>query len=542
MRQPRSIRFHLAIVFFFFFLLVIVLGLFSVSRLSSFNRVSENIAELWLPNTRVLGDLNNFTSDFRAVEGSNLLARDPSDIAVTEKEMEQLDRSIAQAERNYEQIRHDAGESSLYASFKERWNDYRKVVNQMLTLSRANRKDEAIAMYLTGTRSAYNAASDALGQLTARTVARAHEASGRVAAVYRQALWLVGLAMALAAVMVAAALFYISRSISAPLLHLADCMHRLAGNDTDIDIRGTKRRDEIGEMARAAVVFRNNAIELMRSQQRLIRQTSMLEEKLAQEQRLALLQRNFVSMASHEFRTPLSIIDGHAQRLIKLKDRLAPAEIDERAGKVRGAVLRLTHLIDNLLDSSRLIDAGAPLYFHPEEIDLAALLREICQLHREIAPGSRIEERFATPLPMAGDPKLLFQAFSNLVSNAIKYSASGSPVEISAGIEAGKILVTVKDSGIGIPASDIGQLFERYYRGSNVSGIVGTGVGLYLVKMVLEVHGGEIAVESSEGKGSKFSVRLPVRVAPKDEAPSPSVLPSVLPESADPVEQEIKSS
>jgi two-component system, OmpR family, sensor kinase len=542
MRQPRSIRFHLAIVFFFFFLLVIVLGLFSVSRLSSFNRVSENIAELWLPNTRVLGDLNNFTSDFRAVEGSNLLARDPSDIAVTEKEMEQLDRSIAQAERNYEQIRHDAGESSLYASFKERWNDYRKVVNQMLTLSRANRKDEAIAMYLTGTRSAYNAASDALGQLTARTVARAHEASGRVAAVYRQALWLVGLAMALAAVMVAAALFYISRSISAPLLHLADCMHRLAGNDTDIDIRGTKRRDEIGEMARAAVVFRNNAIELMRSQQRLIRQTSMLEEKLAQEQRLALLQRNFVSMASHEFRTPLSIIDGHAQRLIKLKERLAPAEIDERAGKVRGAVLRLTHLIDNLLDSSRLIDAGAPLYFHPEEIDLAALLHEICQLHREIAPGSRIEERFAAPLSMAGDPKLLFQVFSNLLSNAIKYSASGSPVEISAGLEAGKVLVTVKDNGIGIPASDIGQLFERYYRGSNVSGIVGTGVGLYLVKMVLEVHGGEIAVESSEGKGSKFSVRLPVRAAPKDEAPSPSVLPSVLPESADPVEQEIKSS
>jgi two-component system, OmpR family, sensor kinase len=541
MRQPRSIRFHLAIVFFFFFLLVIVLGLFSVSRLSSFNRVSENIAELWLPNTRVLGDLNNFTSDFRAVEGSNLLARDPSDIAVTEKEMEQLDRSIAQAERNYEQIRHDAGESSLYASFKERWNDYRKVVNQMLTLSRANRKDEAIAMYLTGTRSAYNAASDALGQLTTRTVARAHEASGRVAAVYRQALWLVGLAMALAAVMVAAALFYISRSISAPLLHLADCMHRLAGNDTDIDIRGTKRRDEIGEMARAAVVFRNNAIELMRSQQRLIRQTSMLEEKLAQEQRLALLQRNFVSMASHEFRTPLSIIDGHAQRLIKLKDRLAPAEIDERAGKVRGAVLRLTHLIDNLLDSSRLIDAGAPLYFHPEEIDLAALLREICQLHREIAPGSRIEERFATPLSIAGDPKLLFQAFSNLLSNAIKYSASGSPVEITAELEAGKILVTVKDSGIGIPASDIDQLFERYYRGSNVSGIVGTGVGLYLVKMVLEVHGGEIAVESSEGKGSKFWVRLPVRAAPKDEAPSPSVLPSVLPESADPVEQEIKS-
>jgi two-component system OmpR family sensor kinase len=542
MRQPLSIRSHLAIVFFFFFLLVIILGLFSISRLSNFNKVSEDIADLWLPNTRVIGDLNNFTSDFRAVEGSNLLASDPSEITATEKEMEQLDRSIAHAERSYEQIRHDAGEITLYASFKERWNEYRKVVNQMLTLSRANRKAEAIVMYLTSSQSAYNAASDALGQLTDRTVARAHAASGRLAAAYKQALWLVGLAMALAGVMVAAALFYISRSISAPLLHLADCMHRLATNDTDIAIRGTRRRDEIGEMARAAVVFRNNAIELMHSQRRLIQQASVLEEKLAQEQRIALLQRNFVSMASHEFRTPLSIIDGHAQRLIKMKDRLAPEEINERAGKIRGAVLRLTHLIENLLDSSRLIDAGPGHYLHPEEIDLSALLQEICQLHREIAPGSRIEERFATvPLQMVGDPKLLFQMFSNLLSNAIKYSASGGLVEISAGLDTGQVVVTVKDNGIGIPAKDIDQLFERYYRGSNVSGIVGTGVGLYLVKMMVDAHGGEITVESSEGEGSTFLVRLPIKAAMRSDAPSPSVLPSALREGSDTVEDEIEA-
>src|SRR5438445_11245367 len=128
MRQPRSIRFHLTLVFLFFFLLVVILGLFSISRLSNFNSLSEDIAELWLPNTRVLGDLNNFTSDFRAVEGSNLLASGTAEIAATEKEMEQLDRSIAQAERNYEQIRHDAAESALSARFKERWYEYRKVV------------------------------------------------------------------------------------------------------------------------------------------------------------------------------------------------------------------------------------------------------------------------------------------------------------------------------------------------------------------------------------------------------------------------------
>lgn len=533
MRQPRSIRFHLGIVFFFFLLLVIVLGLFSISRLSNFNLVSENIAELWLPNTRVLGDLNNFTSDFRAVEGSNLLASDTAEIAATEKEMEQLDRSIAQAERNYEQIRHDAAESALYARFKERWYEYRKIVNQIASLSRGNRKQEATAMYLTSSRSAYNAASDALGELTDHTVAQAHAASARVAAVYKQASWLIAVAIGLAGAMVAAALFYISRSISGPLLHLADCMHRLADNDTAIEIRGTKRRDEIGEMARAAVVFRNNAIELMRSQRQLIQQAAVLQEKLAQEQRLALLQRNFVSMASHEFRTPLSIIDGHAQRMIRMKDRLHADEISERAGKIRAAVLRMTQLIENLINSSRLIDTGAGLYFHPEEIDLAALLHEVCQLHREIAPGSRIAEEFGTgPLQMVGDAKLLFQMFSNLLSNAIKYSAGGELVEISARLDNGQIMVSCKDRGIGIPARDLDQLFERYYRGSNVSGIVGTGVGLYLVKMVVEVHAGEIAVDSKEGQGSTFTVRLPRKPAIRSEKAAASVLPAAAEESS----------
>ena len=101
-------------------------------------------------------------------------------------------------------------------------------------------------------------------------------------------------------------------------------MRRLAANDTEIEIPETERQDEIGEMARATVVFRNNAIELVRSQRTLARQAAMLEEQLANEQRLALLQRNFVSMASHEFRTPMTIIDGHARRLIKVKESRRP--------------------------------------------------------------------------------------------------------------------------------------------------------------------------------------------------------------------------
>jgi two-component system, OmpR family, sensor kinase len=526
--RPRSIRYHLAGVFLAFFLLVCVLGAFSIWRLSNFNRLSADIAEVWLPTTRVLGDLNNFTSDFRAIEGSNLLSTDPSEAAGTEKDMAELDRAIARAERDFEKITHDAAENDLYGRFKARWNDYRTIVNQMLVLSRGGRKAEALTIYGGPSRAAYNAASDTLGQLTDQAVASAQAASDRLAVAYRQAFWLILFAVAIAGLLVVAALVHISRSIAGPLLHLAGSMRRLAANDTAIDIPQTARADEIGAMAQATVVFRTNAIALMQSERTLARQAAMLAEQLAQEQRLALLQRNFVSMASHEFRTPMTVIDGHARRLMKLKDGIGPAEIGERAGKIRSAVLRMTHLIDNLLNSSRLIDGGGGPYFHPAAIDMAALLAEVCQLHREMVPGAHIAERItAAPMPTTGDPKLLFQVFSNLLSNAIKYSPDGGEIAIDAAMAGDDIVVTVADHGIGIPAADRDRLFERYHRGGNVSGIVGTGVGLYLVKMVVDLHGGAVAVDSKEGEGSRFTIRLPRRGAVAAQPAAITEAPSI---------------
>jgi two-component system OmpR family sensor kinase len=511
MRQPQSIRFHLTAVFLLFFLLVVVLGLFSIWRLSNFSKLSADVAEVWLPNTRVLGDLNNFTSDFRAIEGSDLLLTDPSESAATERQMAELDRMIAEAERDFERIRRGVAENDSYGLFKRRWNEYRALVNQSTALSRANRKSEALEIYAGTSRAAYDAASDALARLTDLAVGNAHAASDRLGVAYRQALWLITLGIVIAGVMVVAALVYIRRSISAPLLQLAERMRRLAANNTEIEIPETERRDEIGKMAQATVVFRNNAIALMRSQHTLARQAALLEEQLAQEQRLALAQRNFVSMASHEFRTPLTVIDGHARRLEKAREGAPAREIGERAGKIRAAVLRLTHLIDNLLSSGRMVDGGAELYFELVELDLATLLREVCQLHREMVPAAEIVECFGgRPMSIVGDAKLLFQVFSNLLANAVKYSPNGGAITVDAALIDDEVMVAVADRGIGIPAADLGRLFERYFRGGNVSGIVGTGVGLYLVKTAVDLHKGQIDVESEEGKGSRFVVRLPL--------------------------------
>jgi two-component system, OmpR family, sensor kinase len=509
MRQIRSITSHLFLVFLVFFLLTITLGLFSIGQLSDFNLVSADIRDLWLPNTRFLGDLNNFTSDFRATEGTNLLAANAIDFDASEKEMADLDRWVAQAQHGYEHLHHSAAETTLYAQFRERWTHYRAIADETIARNPADRKPDALRIYMTSSRTAYDAASNTLAQLTERNVSNARAASERADLAYRRARWLIGAAMAVAGLTMIAALFYVRRSLSMPLLSLAACMRRLATNNTDIGIRGTDRDDEIGEMARSVVVFRNNAIELAVIQRSLVQQASTLEEKLAQERRLAQLQRNFVSMVSHEFRTPLTIIDGHAQRLAKMNDAAPPDEIGQRSEKIRSAVLRMTSLIESLLNSTQLIDGE--LYFHPASFDMRALLHEVCQLHREIAPGSQIWENFdARPLPMEGDSKLLFQVLSNLLSNAVKYSPRRGLITVTVQRDADEIAVCVEDHGMGIPKADLDGLFSRYHRGSNVSSIVGTGVGLYLVKMVVELHGGKIAVESREGEGSRFTIRLPM--------------------------------
>jgi len=128
----------------------------------------------------------------------------------------------------------------------------------------------------------------------------------------------------------------------------------------------------------------------------------------------------------------------------------------------------------------------------------------------------RIAAWFAdVPVRMIGDAKLLFQVFSNLLSNAIKYSPGGGAIEVAAENTADEVVVAISDHGIGIPPSDLDRLFERYHRGSNVSGIVGTGVGLYLVKMVVDLQGGSIAVKSREGEGARFAM---------NDAASPTVV------------------
>jgi two-component system, OmpR family, sensor kinase len=527
MSRFRSLRARASSIAVLIFLLVVLLGLFSLWRLHDYDIIAGEIRGRYLENTQFLGDLNNSTSDFRAAEATSLLASTDIEARENEDDVRQLDRLIALAEHRFEHVRNNAEVATLYADFTAKWRNYRSLADQVLALAKSSRQAEGIALYRTQSRVAYDAASDALGVLTESNRHAATESSLRAEKAYRQARYLTAFAVVVAGVIVIAGLIHTRRTILRPLLDLARRMRRLAQNDMDIGSEGIARNDEVGEMARAIEVFRNNAVDLAVSQQALSQHASMLSEKLAHEQHLAELQRNFVSMASHEFRTPLTIIDGQAQRLINARDRLTSDDIVQRARSVRLAVARMTSFINNLIDASRLIDGQPQLYFHPSEFDLAALLHDICQAHRELSPRAQIIGPLVfRSLPVTGDQKLLTQVIHNLIANAIKYSPSDAMVRVGAEMESDHIVVTVKDRGLGIPAGDQKHLFERYYRGRNVTGIVGSGIGLYLVKTVVDFHYGSVAVESEEGKGSCFVVRLPAVAAAREALEEPRQLAS----------------
>jgi signal transduction histidine kinase len=518
--HSNAIRVRLYTVFAVVLLLVIGLGALGFARLSDVNHASEVIRNHWLRDTRILGDLSNYMSDYRTAEATYLLSATPLEFAASEQEMNALQAEVSRSQRAYEDISQDSSEATLYADFARQWAAYKTVAVQVIALASAANTSQAVTLYNTDSRRAFDLSSDILSRLTDQTVVKARKDSDRAAATYSHARNMILAAMLLAVCLLITVITYIARSILAPLLTLVACMHRLAGQATEVAIPSVRRDDEIGEMARAVAVFRDNAVALVTSQRRLIEQAAALEGGLENERRLTAQQRDFVSMTSHEFRTPLTIIDGHAQRLIKMCDRLDAADVAERGARIRGAVQRITNIMDSLLGASAILDGHA--VFHPSDLDPSALLRDACQAHRDATRGVVISEDFISmPAAIHGDPKLLFHAFSNLISNAIKYSAAGSPIEVTAHQEIGRLVVQVRDHGIGIPARDRDRLFQRYFRGSNATGIAGTGVGLHLVAMVVALHGGEVYAESLEGVGSRFVVRLPVPIAAVDvRAPS----------------------
>jgi PAS domain S-box-containing protein len=235
-----------------------------------------------------------------------------------------------------------------------------------------------------------------------------------------------------------------------------------------------------------------------------------LLKALAREKELGQLKTNFVSMVSHEFRTPLGILMSSAEILRDYLDQLEPGERERHLQSIHKNTRRMAELMEEVLLLGR-FDAGR-MNFESQPIDLRAVCERIVSEVTAASGGvCPIQLHFKANVPVASaDERLLEHIFTNLLSNAVKYSEPGTTVDFVVEHDQFKATCLVRDRGIGIPEADCSWLFNAFHRGRNVGNRPGTGLGLVIVKRCVELHGGKISFESKAGEGTTVTVILPV--------------------------------
>lgn len=251
--------------------------------------------------------------------------------------------------------------------------------------------------------------------------------------------------------------------------------------------------------------------ELVAEIQNRARLEQELKIALYREKELNELKNRFISMTSHEFRTPLSIIQSSAELLRLYGSHWTEDKKNELFERIDNATIRMVRLLDDVLLIGNAQSGNLKLSL--KSMDLVNFCRNIVTEIKS-GPEVRHEINFIQGVPsLIGlfDEKLLWQIVSNLLSNALKYSPDKQPVYLELDNWDQEAVIIVRDKGMGIPPEDLPRLFDDFHRGTNVGTIQGTGLGLAIVKQSVEIHGGSIAVESKLGFGSTFIVKLPVR-------------------------------
>ena len=261
-------------------------------------------------------------------------------------------------------------------------------------------------------------------------------------------------------------------------------------------------------------------LDVERGQQELTATVSLVGDETlvvivdrTRERRIEEVRRNFVVNASHELKTPVTAIQTLAEALeVTLRDD--PKRAASLAKRLTGEAERLARLVTDLLDLRRLEERG-PLERVP--VDLAEVVRRAVAeaLPRAEARGITVDVDVPDAARVAGVPADLEAVVANLVSNALKYNRDGGTLEVRIVPDGGTQVLTVRDTGIGIPQQDLGRVFERFYRvdaaRSRATG--GTGLGLSIVRHAVERHGGSVRVESLLGEGTTFTVVVPIDAA-----------------------------
>lgn len=320
----------------------------------------------------------------------------------------------------------------------------------------------------------------------------------------------------------------LDRELSAPLLAIEATVQRVARAEADVRAEVAGPRE-----VRAVAVALNELVE-QQSRARAV-ETRIQSELRA----LDTARDDFVSNVSHELRTPLTTISGYLEMIAEeFEEGMAPRH-ERMLEATRRNVSRLKALIDDLLTLSKAENRGTDL----EQVDLDQVVRDAATDVRITAARRGIAVSVTAPghpLPVLADRAMLNRAFLNVLSNAVKFSRDGDPVEVEVSESMGQVQVAVRDHGIGIPAGELERLGTRFFRASNAvhNEIAGTGLGVRIVQTIIDKHDGRVLFESEEGQGTTVTIslrlqgdRVPPAPAPAELAdPSPGQTPDQAPE------------
>jgi PAS domain S-box-containing protein len=269
------------------------------------------------------------------------------------------------------------------------------------------------------------------------------------------------------------------------------------------------RHDQVQE----AVVVAQNITELTDYRQRLEKiiekRTQELNDALSKEKNAVEMQKRFVSMASHEFRTPLSSISLASGYIRKFRKKLTSEKIEEKLLGIETQIRHMTYLLDNVLMVGKSESGKIPVMLSilDTKLTFATLAQEVMASTRN---SHWIELKMScTKTHFVCDEGLLRNIVINLLNNAIKFSPGAEVVNFTVSCNEEKLIMVVKDHGMGIPREDMDRLFEPFYRATNTKAISGTGLGLSIVKKAVELLNGQLSVKSELGKGTEFTITLP---------------------------------
>jgi signal transduction histidine kinase len=241
---------------------------------------------------------------------------------------------------------------------------------------------------------------------------------------------------------------------------------------------------------------------------RLEQSQSELSEALDKERQLNEIKSRFVSMASHEFRTPLSTVLSSASLLAKYTSSDEQEKRIRHIDKIKTSVKHLNDILEDFLSLGKL-DEGK-VEGHPVEFDLREFVSETAdEMKGLLKKGQQITTQYHGANTIESDKKLLKNVIINLITNAIKFSEEGKKITINTHVNADQAVISVKDEGIGIAEDDLDHLFTSFFRGGNALNIQGTGLGLHIVKRYLDIIGGEVDVKSELGQGTTVIINIP---------------------------------